>query len=429
MDLTTKTPYPVRINRKGRAVRTEVDKGEVSLRHVIDEYVRQLVYRDDADGVLKFGDLDYVMNRLKTTNPIFHTYRTIRDGKIVYFRLKIIPFDNGKKLVYGFEFFDDQMRDQLARRNEQEIQTVLLAGLSCEYECVWLVDSALNHGKLIRNNMDSTPTAEAAAKDSEGDYDSLIGNYIDRFVVEEDRDRMYLETSIDNLMRKTKEDEIYHINYARISLGGEKNYFQESIARVTDDNGNVHFVCGFRNIDALIEEEMNRNKQYSMAHVDHLTTLNNRRMFDEYMDSNKGTSPDEDLVFVSFDLNDIKEANDAHGHEAGDELIAGAADCIRNVFNGRATIFRTGGDEFAAILKASKEEFDVILRDLREQFAAWRGSRYRNLSVSIGYVRADEDPEMSLDDMRREAEKRMYSSKADYYMKDGNDRRRSRNHN
>ena len=49
----------------------------------------------------------------------------------------------------------------------------------------------------------------------------------------------------------------------------------------------------------------------------------------------------------------------------------------------------------------------------------------QTLSISMGYVCFDENPEMTLDDMRKEAEKRMYKHKSDYYMKQGKDRRKT----
>ena len=55
------------------------------------------------------------------------------------------------------------------------------------------------------------------------------------------------------------EDEIYHINYNRTDSEGVKNYMQLSVARVTDNKGVVKFVCGFRNIDSMMEEEKHRN--------------------------------------------------------------------------------------------------------------------------------------------------------------------------
>lgn len=56
------------------------------------------------------------------------------------------------------------------------------------------------------------------------------------------------------------------------------------------------------------------------------------------------------FVYVTADLNGLKGANDTLGHAAGNELIRGAADCLRAAFGAFGDIYRIGGDEFAAIL-------------------------------------------------------------------------------
>ncbi len=427
VDVADRSVHVVRLNRLGRTLEEE-GRQDPHIGPVMDIYVRSLVYRDDAAELLKFGDLDYVLDRLKETNPIFHTYRTIRDGRIVYYRLKIIPFDNGSKIVYGFEHFDEQVRERLARESEHETQMTMLAGLTCEYESVWLVDAPIHHCKLIWNNIKSAHNAKEFYVITEGNYETILGTYIDRYVVPEDRERVYLLSSIDNLMRCTKEDEIYHINYSRVDPQGQRNYLQLAIARVTDDMGVVRFVWGFRNIDAIIEEEKQRNMLYSMAHIDNMTNVNNRRTFDEYMDNKRDARFDDDFVFFSFDLNQLKEANDSHGHEAGDELIIGAADCMKKILGPYGKIFRTGGDEFTALVNIATDERTKVITKLKESFKAWRGKLFPTLSISMGYVSAAEDPGMTLDDMRREAEKRMYAQKSDFYLQDGNDRRRNRHY-
>ena len=51
---------------------------------------------------------------------------------------------------------------------------------------------------------------------------------------------------------------------------------------------------------------------------------------------------------VMADINGLKEANDTLGHEAGDELIIGSAECLRNGFDGIDAIYRLGDDECEA---------------------------------------------------------------------------------
>ncbi|MBO4266559.1 MAG: GGDEF domain-containing protein [Lachnospiraceae bacterium] len=423
VDTDDETVHIVRLNRLGKTLEEE-GLEDPHIRHVMDIYVRSLVYKDDAEGVLRFGDFDYVLKRLRDSNPLFHTYRTIRDGRIVYYRLKIIPFDNGSKIIYGFEHFDDQVREKIARENEREIQMTLLAGLSCEYESIWLVDAPIHHAKLIRSNIESEEKSEIMNRVREGNYEAILEDYIERYVIPEDRERVYQLTRIENLIRNTKENEIFHINYYRIDSEKQKNYMQFAVARVTDDMGVVRFVCGFRNIDSVIEEEKNRNMLYSMAHFDDMTGACNRRSFDEFMDEYKNDLPQNDLVVFSFDLNQLKEANDSCGHEAGDELIIGAAKCMRDVLGPYGSVYRTGGDEFAIIANIEENELNDVIEKLKERFDNWRGILFPTLSISMGYVSAADVSDISIDEMRREAEKRMYAHKSEFYQRKGNDRRR-----
>ena len=91
------------------------------------------------------------------------------------------------------------------------------------------------------------------------------------------------------------------------------------------------------------------------------------------MDSYTDKKPEDNLIFFCFDLNELKSVNDKHGHEAGDELITGAALCMRRAFGKSGKIFRTGGDEFAAIITCDLGSGDDVIRELTECFNSWKG--------------------------------------------------------
>ena len=424
IDLSDLSVNVIRLNDLGKKFMSGFT-GKNCLRDVMDAYVKTFVFEEDAAEVLRYGDIDHVQKLLDRTESIYHTYRTVREGRIVYYRLKIAPFDNGKKIIYGFELFDDQVRAEKKIQSERELQMALLAGLSCEYESIWIADAAIHHAKLIRSNMGSTESSTVMNRLREGRYETIINNYIERYVVPEDRERVRLMTSIDNLMENTRDDEIYYVNYCRINPEGSKNYLQLSIMRVTDDTGEVRFVCGFRNIDAIIEEEKLKQLLYRMAHIDSMTEVNNRRSFDEFMDHSDEFDLTEEAVFFSFDLNDLKKANDSCGHEAGDELIKGAAGCMKEILGKYGNIYRTGGDEFVVIADLPVQSRDTIIKQLEDRFESWKGSLYPSLSISTGYVCASDDPSMTLEDMRRKAERIMYDQKERYHMLTGNDNSRS----
>jgi diguanylate cyclase (GGDEF)-like protein len=85
---------------------------------------------------------------------------------------------------------------------------------------------------------------------------------------------------------------------------------------------------------------------------DGLTGLGNHRSFQEELDRQieiyrRHKVP---VSLLLIDLDDLKVVNDGEGHPAGDRLLVGMANSIRDVLRYGDRGFRIGGDEFAVIL-------------------------------------------------------------------------------
>ncbi len=156
-----------------------------------------------------------------------------------------------------------------------------------------------------------------------------------------------------------------------------------------------------------------------MAYLDHMTGLENRRAYAEYIDLenekiNSGES-DSDLSAIVLDVNGLKKENDIFGHTAGDELITGAAECIKKTFGDIGKCFRTGGDEFVVLASAPKDELDRRLAELEDSLSAWKGKYTDHLSISVGSASRHDYPKYSLNKLLDKADKRMYKNKQHYY--------------
>lgn len=171
-----------------------------------------------------------------------------------------------------------------------------------------------------------------------------------------------------------------------------------------------------------------RNKKHIqyIARHDSLTSLYNRHCFDEMVDEVGRNQADDDLIVVAMDLNGLKLANDNMGHDAGDELLRGAAKCMVSVLAPYGDVYRTGGDEFMSILHADPKQWPEIFRRLTVAFDGWTGKKVKKLSVSIGSVCSNEMDNLTLNKMITIADQRMYDDKAAYYNRSGVDRRKNR---
>lgn len=155
------------------------------------------------------------------------------------------------------------------------------------------------------------------------------------------------------------------------------------------------------------------------------TQLLNRRAFEEEKARLSMSALDENYVYVTVDINGLKTTNDTLGHAAGDELILGTADCLRKCLGPYGKIYRIGGDEFAAMLHIDEAQLDQLREELEKLVAEWSGERIKQLSVSCGYASTREFPSENFAQLSRISDERMYAAKAEYYRRNGIERRRT----
>ncbi len=163
--------------------------------------------------------------------------------------------------------------------------------------------------------------------------------------------------------------------------------------------------------------------QTKYAYYDQMTALRNRRAYSEKFEAFEKEPPSSGWCLVMIDVNGLKQTNDEFGHAAGDELIAGVADCMRGAFGEVETLYRLGGDEFCVITTSSEKETGASLKRFETLCSEWKGQYVSGISVSYGFASSLEFPAPG--DLVRAADRRMYAFKKEYYLSRGIDRRKN----
>jgi diguanylate cyclase (GGDEF)-like protein len=104
-----------------------------------------------------------------------------------------------------------------------------------------------------------------------------------------------------------------------------------------------------------------------LALRDFLTGLGNRRDWDEQLSHElaRARRSGEPLSVALLDLDGFKSFNDAHGHQAGDRLLIGAAAAWGNELREVDVLCRCGGDAFAALLpNCPRDQVDAVIARL-----------------------------------------------------------------
>ena len=146
------------------------------------------------------------------------------------------------------------------------------------------------------------------------------------------------------------------------------------------------------------------------AYRDFLTGLLNRRGFYYAVDSLR--KEDMPLALFLFDLDNMKQANDAYGHAEGDRLIRRFGELLRSHTRETDIVARFGGDEFAVVMKRMGSEETALKRGKRSVArpgkAAWRAVP---AAASAGVVIWD--AEGPVQDVIARADRALYRAKAD----------------
>jgi diguanylate cyclase (GGDEF)-like protein len=166
---------------------------------------------------------------------------------------------------------------------------------------------------------------------------------------------------------------------------------------------------------AAAREELSaeRDRFAREARTDDLTGLGNRIAWTEALEAERlrRARYRRPVVVMAVDVDRLKEVNDRHGHDAGDELLRAAASILRKTARETDVVARIGGDEFGILMPETAPELvEPMLRRIRAACESWRGSLADlRLSLSIGW--AAPEPFGDLKEAMSAADKRMYEAK------------------
>lgn len=120
------------------------------------------------------------------------------------------------------------------------------------------------------------------------------------------------------------------------------------------------------------------------AFKDHLTGAWNRRYFERFLDTaiEHARGRRQQLSVMIIDIDNFKQYNDQHGHEAGDKILCEIVGLLTSVIRPSDRVCRLGGDEFVVIFhdpdgprqEGSKHPMDVhqIARRFQDQVSRHR---------------------------------------------------------
>lgn len=157
-------------------------------------------------------------------------------------------------------------------------------------------------------------------------------------------------------------------------------------------------------------------KLKEVSRFDQLTQMNNRNSYELTL-SSIASHAAHSLACIYVDVNGLHELNNKEGHASGDEMLKFIAEQIK-MFFGEDLSFRVGGDEFVIFVPDTgicelEQDINMMVKKIeKEGYHVATGCEV----MSTHYL--------SLDNLIKSAESKMYQSKKQFYKNKMYDRRR-----
>ncbi len=169
-------------------------------------------------------------------------------------------------------------------------------------------------------------------------------------------------------------------------------------------------------ISDITERQQHEQNIWNQAHFDNLTGLPNRLYSIELLEQKiaEATQQKKQIAVLFIDLDNFKKINDSLGHDAGDELLKGAANLLKKNDHLPSFVGRLSGDEFVMVIEAKKvlALLPSIAKEIIEAFRRPISTKDHELitTISLGasiYPRDGHDA----DNLLQKADVAMYHAK------------------
>ncbi len=167
------------------------------------------------------------------------------------------------------------------------------------------------------------------------------------------------------------------------------------------------------------EELMKLNRKLeALSITDGLTGLYNHRYFYRRLaeEIERAKRYDRKLSLIMADIDNFKLYNDNQGHQKGDMVLKGVAECVKNTLRMNDVPARYGGEEFAVILPetgkataagvAERIRCEVERKDFPDEKTQPEGS----ITISLGVATFPDDG-ITIDELVRRADDALYRAK------------------
>ncbi len=206
---------------------------------------------ESLEKILAFTDFSTLSERMKKHKVISCLFHGKLHGWCKAYFIRMDDPGAYGSFLYCVEAIDveigREMDNLIALKAESSRLLIMLRGLALEYDGLWYIDASDSTVHLLSRNRTSDSSFNVKEKES-GNYVNFFHNYLNAFIVPEDREKVEANASLPALLEKVGEGTIHELEFTRLSFEGERIRTKCRITRVIDEKGTIFFVAGVKKV-------------------------------------------------------------------------------------------------------------------------------------------------------------------------------------
>lgn len=177
------------------------------------------------------------------------------------------------------------------------------------------------------------------------DYNNTMKMFVDKYTAEDDRESLKNELSLDYVVKRLEEENVYNIYVNVISASGKKSCKKVTFSYTDKSKSFITFSTV--NMDEIVTRYERMLKDLKRkSRNDMLTGVYNRNFYEANIKNQSFTGG-----VAIFDIDNFKLCNDTKGHGAGDDLLVRVSQIIKSEITDNDKLIRYGGECYGSAQK------------------------------------------------------------------------------
>ena len=232
-------------------------------------FCRQLVAPENREEMLAFVELSTLNERMAHTRIVSKQYlSTLFTDSHIGRTWRECSFIEGDRdadgrlshVIFTTKSIHDVKVRELEAQQKLKEESAISTALSREYSSLFKIDAKTRKMTLYRTDGISFDPVILDKLLALGDFEQILSQYIDSFVVPEDRDRLRESIVLSVLLEKVPEVGLYKLGYRRIK-DGVVAYFEMNTVKTVDENGDITFILGLRDVDEEARRQLKQTRE------------------------------------------------------------------------------------------------------------------------------------------------------------------------